>query len=113
MSFEHDMKEWIQTDNQLKELSHQIKVLREKRNALEQSLLRCAETNHMNNRVIQFKGVKLKFTNTKIAEPLTFRYLEAKLGEIIKNEDQRKYIVDYIKEKRECKVVPEIKRIEK
>jgi dihydroorotase len=41
---------------------------------------------------------------------LTFKYLEKTLGEIIKNESQVKLIMEHIKQKREIKVVPEIKR---
>jgi dihydroorotase len=52
----------------------------------------------------------VKFANTKVIEPLTFRYLEKTLGEIIKNENQVKIIMDHIKQKREIKIVPEIKR---
>ena len=56
------------------------------------------------------KTGKLKFTNTKVPEPLTFKYLEKTLGEVIKNENQVKLIMEHIRQKREIKVVPEIKR---
>jgi len=53
---------------------------------------------------------KLKFVDTRIVEPLTFKYLEKTLGEIIKNESQVQVIMDHIKQKRAIKIVPEIKR---
>ena len=40
----------------------------------------------------------------------TLKFLEKSLGEVIRNEVQAKLIVDQIKDKREIKVVPEIKR---
>jgi hypothetical protein len=69
-----------------------------------------AKENNLSNATIQISDGKLKFASTKVQSPLTFKYLEKSLGEIIKNENQVKQIVEYIKSKREVKVVSEIKR---
>jgi hypothetical protein len=61
--------------------------------------------------VIQHSSGKIKFVETRVQEPLTFKYLERVLGEIIKREDQAQSILEYIKKKREIRIVPEIKRI--
>jgi hypothetical protein len=45
-----------------------------------------------------------------LAEPLTFKYLEKALGEIIQNESQVKLIIEKLKQKRNIKTIPEIKR---
>jgi dihydroorotase len=44
-------------------------------------------------------------------EPLTFKYIEKTLGEVIKNESQVKLIMEHLKLKRETKIVSEIKRL--
>jgi hypothetical protein len=108
--FENQIKQWIQLDNELRILNEQTKNLREKRNTLENNITTYASSNNLSNSVVQISGGKLKFTNTKVPEPLTFKYLEKSLGEIIKNDNQVKLIVEHIREKREIKVVPEIKR---
>jgi hypothetical protein len=59
---------------------------------------------------VQISDGKLRFVNTKVSSPLTFKYVEKSLGEVIKNQTQVKQIVEYLKEKRDVKVVPEIKR---
>jgi ferritin len=59
---------------------------------------------------IQISDGKLKFVQLKETQPLTFKYLETCLKEIIKNEEQVNKIVDYIKNKREVKYVADIKR---
>ncbi len=110
MSFENQIQQWVQLDNQLKQLNEKTKELREKRNTLETNLTKYAASNNLSNSSIQITDGKLKFTNTKVPEPLTFKYLEKSLGEIIKNENQVKLIMEHIKQKREIKVVPEIKR---
>jgi hypothetical protein len=108
--FENQIKQWIQLDNEIRILNEQTKNLREKRNTLENNITTYASSNNLSNSVVQISGGKLKFTNTKVPEPLTFKYLEKSLGEIIKNDNQVKLIVEHIREKREIKVVPEIKR---
>lgn len=110
MSFENKIQQWVQVDNQLKKLNEQVKQLREQRNSLETNLTNYAKNNNMSDTTIKFNNDKLKFTDTKIPEPLTFKYLEKTLGEIIKNESQVKVIMEHIKQKRAVKIVHEIKR---
>jgi FKBP-type peptidyl-prolyl cis-trans isomerase len=110
MSFENKIQQWVQLDNQLKKLNEQVKQLREQRNSLETNLTTYAKTNNMSNKTFNLNNDKLKFVDTKVPEPLTFKYLEKTLGEIIKNESQVQLIMEHIKQKRIVKVVPEIKR---
>jgi hypothetical protein len=110
MSFDNKIQQWVQIDNQLKKLNEQAKQLREQRNILESNLTNYAKTNNMTDTTIKVNNDKLKFVDTKVPEPLTFKYLEKTLGEIIKNDSQVQLIMEHIKQKRSVKVVPEIKR---
>ena len=110
MSFENKIQQWIQLDNQLKQLNEQVKKLREQINSLETNLTNYAKTNNMSETTIKINNDKLKFIDTKVPEPLTFKYLEKTLGEIIKNDKQVQLIIEHIKQKRVVKIIPEIKR---
>ena len=110
MSFEQNIQQWVSVDNQLKTLNDKMKVLRDTRNALSGNITNYAEKNNLTNSTVNISDGKLKFINTKVQTPLTFKFLEKTLGEVIRNEVQAKLIVDQIKDKREVKVVPEIKR---
>jgi hypothetical protein len=110
MSFENQIQQWVQLDNQLKNINEKTKELREKRNVLEDNITSYASINNLSNTTIPISDGKLKFANAKIPEPLTFKYLEKTLSEVIKNENQVKLIMEHIRQKREIKVVPEIKR---
>lgn len=110
MSFDNKIQQWVQLDNQLKKLNEQVKHLREQRNSLESNLTTYAKNNHISDTTIKVNNDKLKFVETKVPEPLTFKYLEKTLGEIIKNESQVQVIMEHIKQKRSVKIVPEIKR---
>ena len=110
MSFEGKIQQWVSLDNQLKNLNAKTKELRENRNALEENITSYASINNLSNTTVQISDGKLKFAYTKVPEPLTFKYLEKTLGEVIKNESQIKLIMEHIKQKRAVKIVPEIKR---
>ncbi len=110
MNFEQNIQKWVAIDNKLKTLNEQVKELRDKRNELEGVIINYAEDNNLSAATIQISDGKLKFANSKVQTPLTFKFLEKSLGEIIKNEAQVKQIIDYLKENRETKIVPEIKR---
>jgi hypothetical protein len=110
MSFENQIQQWVQIDNQLKILNDRAKELREKRNNLEGTITNYASSNNLSNAMIQISDGRLKFVNTKVQEPLTFKYLEKTLSEVIKNEAQVNLIMEHIKQKRGVKIVPEIKR---
>jgi hypothetical protein len=110
MSFENKIQQWVQLDNQLKQINEKTKELREKRSILEENITSYASINNLSNTTVQISDGKLKFADTKVTEPLTFKYLEKSLNEVIKNESQIKLIMEHIKQKRTVKIVPEIKR---
>jgi len=110
MNFDSQVQQWILIDNQLKNLNEKTKELREKRTMLTSNIANYASTNNLTDKLIQISDGKLKITNTKTSEPLTFKYIEKTLAEIIKNETQVKLIIEHLKQKREIKTVPEIKR---
>ena len=110
-TFEQKIQSWVSIDNQLKLLNEKVQELRDKRNDLSENITKYAQTNNLQNATIQISDGKLKFANTRVTTPLTFKYLEKSLGEVIKNESQVKQIVEYVKEHRDSKIVPEIKRL--
>jgi len=110
MNFEQIVQQWVLLDNQIKLYNEKIKELRDKRDTIEEKLSHHALNNNLINSVIKISDGKLKFVNTKTTSPLTFKYLEKSLGEIIKNSEQVITIVNHIKNNRECKIVPELKR---
>jgi hypothetical protein len=111
MEFEQHIQQWVSIDNQLKILNDKTKELREKKNNISEKINSHIETSQLSNASVKLSDGQLKFIKVKETQPLTFKYLETCLSEIIKNEEQVKKIVDYIKNKREIKYVPEIKRL--
>ena len=111
MNFEQHIQQWVTIDNQMKILNDKIKELRDKKNTISEKINTHIETSQLSNATVKLTDGQLKFVKVKETQQLTFKYLETCLSEIIKNEEQVKKIVDYIKNKREIKYVSEIKRL--
>lgn len=109
-NLEKSIQSWVELDNELKKLNDKVKEIRTRKNDVEDKIMVYVENNEMNNSVVNISDGKIKFCETKQTSPLTLGFLEKCLSEVIANQGQVKQIMDYIKSKRETKVVPEIKR---
>ena len=112
MNFEEKIQQWVTIDNQIKLVNEKLKDLREKKSNIQQDVNVYVDKNNLTNATIQITDGKLKFVNTRVAPPLSFKYVEKSLSEIIKNEVQVRQIMEYLKDKREIKMVSEIKRFQ-
>lgn len=109
--FEQQIQQWVSIDNQIKSANEKLKELRDKKHTLNENITKYAEQNKLTASAIQIGNDKLRFATSKVQPPLTFGYLEKCLGEVIKNDQQVKQIVEYVKNSRQPKIVSEIKRI--
>lgn len=110
MNFEREIKNWVSLDNQIKQQTEKLKILKEERNETTETINRIIEDRNLHNATVEISDGRLRFSTTRIAQPLTFKYVEQCLGEIIRDSDQVEKIINYIKSKREIKFSPEIKR---
>jgi ferritin len=110
MEFKEQIQQWVTIDNQLKIIGERMKELRDKKNEITDKINAHVEIAELSNSVVKINDGQLKFIKVKETQPLTFKYLETCLSEIIKNEEQVKKIIEYVKNKREITFVSEIKR---
>lgn len=108
--FTNMIKEWVTIDNELRELSLKSKSLREKKNNLNNNVINYIETNNLDNAIIKISDGTLKFNYTNISQPLTFKYINECLNDIINDKNQVESIINYIKNKRNVKSIMDIKR---
>lgn len=111
MSFENNIQQWVSIDNKLRILNEQTKILREQKQCVTSQITNYVTSNNLIDKRIPLNDGQLRFSNIKETQPLTFKYLETCLKEIIKNDEQVVKILDYVKKKREVKVNQDIKRL--
>jgi septal ring factor EnvC (AmiA/AmiB activator) len=109
-TFDKQIQKWIELDNKLKKINNEIKTTREMKNDLESSIMEIVNNKKLLNTSISTIDGRLRFVETKSSNPLSLTFVEQCLHEIIPNASQVQHILKYIKEKREIKINPEIKR---
>tara|TARA_B100000965_G_C19556580_1_gene742517 strand:+ start:264 stop:608 length:345 start_codon:yes stop_codon:yes gene_type:complete len=110
MSVEKNIKEWVILDNQQKKINEQIKSIRDKKNSLSTDIMNHFNERNLNNPIINISDGKLSFTETKVANVLTYKFLEDCLNEYFKD-DTSKELLKFIKNKRTYTTSNSIKRV--
>lgn len=108
--FEQNIKEWVSIDNEIKKLNDTIKELRLRRGERHDTIMQYVQTNNLNNATINITDGKLKFGMCRQTTPLTIKHVETCLNKCISSKEQVDKIVTYIKQTRNVKTYPEIKR---
>ena len=110
MTFETSIKDWVALDNQIKTLGDRLKELRAERNDIGDNIISYVETNELNNAVVQISDGKLRFGVTRQTAPITLRHVQDCLSKCISDENKVNAIMKYIKDTREVRENPDIKR---
>jgi len=110
MSFEQQIQQWVSLDNQLRIVNDTAKKLRQERNNTENTIMKHIETNNLTNATIAISDGKLSFCAVKHTPTLSLKYVEECLVKCIQNKEQVEIIMNCIKNSREIKYTPDIKR---
>ncbi len=108
--FQTSIKAWVEVDNELKILNNRARELREERREIQDEILEYVETNKLSNATVNISDGQLKFANVRQQSTLTYTHVKNCLMDCIQSEEDVKKIMKYIKQKREVKYVPDIKR---
>jgi hypothetical protein len=109
--FDKQIQKWVEVDNKIKKMNAELKSSREMKNELEASIMTTVNNKEMLNTSLSLPdGGRLRFVETKTTNPISLTFVEQCLSELIPNKSQVQHILKYMKEKREIKINPEIKR---
>ena len=111
MSFEERIKSWVKIDDQIRLHNEKLKELRSQKNQITETVTSYLEENSLEKAKIEITGGSIGFVQNRVVPPLSLRYVEKCLGEVIANPEQVTQIMDYIKSKREIKYTPDLKRV--
>ena len=104
-----NIKEWIQTDNELKILQKEIKNRREKKKKITSELVEIMKKNEIDD--INIKNGKIVYTRNKIKAPLSKKHLISCLMKFYNNDKEQAYnMSQYILDSREVKYKEGIRR---
>lgn len=99
MDIKSEINEWLDIDAKIKASQEEIKQLREKKLTYESNITSYVAENNIKS--IQIADGKLKLFQTKTTQPLTFKYIEKCLNDVLDNNAKIPEIINYMKEKRQ------------
>ena len=108
--FDKQIQKWVEVDNRVKKLNAELKTSRDLKNELEASIMTTVNNKKLLNTSLSLPDGRLRFVETKTTNPISLTFVEQCLNDLIPNKSQVQHILKYIKEKREIKINPEIKR---
>ena len=103
--FTQYIKSWVHYDNEIQKLNKNIKDLRLKK--IETQTLLLENPLHDN---INISDGRLKFSQVTVTQPLSLQFISTCLNDLIREPEQVKHIMEHIKNKREKRMEPTIKR---
>lgn len=104
------IQKWVAVDNQLCLLQEKTKTMREWKKKLTDKISEKLQEKGWENSILEIPDGELKLQNKKEYSSLSFGYIEECLRELIPEEEQINFVMDYLREHREIKNVVDIRR---
>jgi len=98
-------------DTQIRVANQQLRDKKNELSKITKSLCDFIVKNKMENRKIETQDSKIEYYEKKSHLSLTYAFLEKYLADIIPDEKNVEYIIEYLKSKRETKTQWDIKRV--
>lgn len=110
---ESKLEEWNRIDSLIKTHTEKLNILKNKKREITDELLELDELqqNEESTVIANLPDGKIKLVKTKVAQSLTFNYLENCLNQIIADQEQVNAIIEHVKSSRKIAYVTELKRI--
>lgn len=108
--FVEKVRQWVQADNDIKRYNEELKTLRHNKTTMTHDICSYMEENTLKDKTISISNGTLKYAIKKEYAPLTFNYVEECLQKVITNTEDVKFIIQYLKDHREIRNVPDIRR---
>ena len=110
-AFSDMIRKWTAADTQIRNLNNQLRDLRSSRDSITANVCDYMKTKGLDKRKIEISDSTLSYYEKTETSSLSYTYLEKLLGEIIPDKDLVEQIITYLKDKRETKKVPDLRRV--
>jgi hypothetical protein len=111
MSLEDKIKDWVILDNKYIKVSEEMKKIRDEKNEISSDIITFFNEKEIKNPTINITGGKINLINQKLANPLSYKFLEDCFKEFFNNDEKAKELLTFIKEKRIYSENETLKRI--
>jgi len=108
--FIEKVKKWVVMDSQLKIVNEKTKQLRELKSQLNHQICDFMNNHNLAQNRITISDGELRLHEKKEYSAITFGYIQRCLADLIKDDTQVEFIIQYLKDNREITTSSDIKR---
>ena len=108
--FIRNVQKWVYVESQLKEVNEKTKKMRSIKTDLTEKICNYMDKNPNIKNKIGIGTGEITMYQKKDYTPLTFSYIEKCLNEIIQDENQVEFVVQYLKDKREITTSSDLRK---
>ena len=106
--FTEDIKKWAILDKKIsivkEEYNLKLKDYKDEKYSLESQLIKFMEDNELKDSIIKLPDGQIKYNETNISQPITYKFLKEIFTELYGGNDEKaEEILKFIKQKRETK----------
>ena len=110
--FIQNVQKWNYIESQLKDVNEKTKKMRTMKSDIANKICFFLEQNKIKNK-IGIGNREIQMYEKKDYKPLSFTYIEGKLREIIQDENQVEFVIQYLKDNREITISKDLRKINK
>lgn len=103
------INELIQIENELKIITDKGSTLKEQKQTIEKDIKELMVKENLTDKVLVLQNKKIKYNEHKTYQSYSFHYLEEKLKELMDDNNNVNYILNYLKQNRKTNINSEIK----
>ena len=110
LDLEKYVNKWVLVDDQLIVLQEKTKTMREWKKKLTDTILEIMDKKGLSHKIMSIPNGELSIQEKREYSSLSYGFIEECLEEIIADKEKVADIVEYLRDKREIKIVKEIRR---
>jgi hypothetical protein len=109
--FVENIQKWVFIDTYIKKTNEKLREMREMKTLLVSSVCDYIQSNGLEDTKLEITDGEIRMTKKTEYTPLSYTYIEDCLSDIIDDEEQVEYIMNYLRENRNSHVSYDLKRI--
>ena len=104
------IQKWVAVDNHLQQLQDKTKTMREWKKKLTNKISEIMQQNNCADSILEIPDGELRLSERNEYSGLTLSFVEKCMREIIPDDSQVGFVMDYLRDHREVKTVVDIRR---
>ena len=108
-SLSQQVQQYLAIEEELQSLQEQQRQLRERKQHLQNQIIQTMKEKKLDHRTMKLGSHQLSIGSRKQYSALSFSYIQSSLEQLIPDQEQRDFVLNFLRDNREVKIIEEIK----